>query len=199
MQFSETHRLLAYLIIFIGMFIEGELILVLAGILVKGGALGFFNTFLTAFVAVVLHDLLYWSIGRKLFKFKKTKFGFFRLEKMEPFFNKFKKREGFFIFASKFAWNLNRVVLISLGYLGTSSKKIIKYSVIAAILWSIAFISLGYIFAEQTDLLKQDLKKMALSVTFLLIAVIAIESIFQKIFKKESVINNNGNGDNGNK
>lgn len=193
LQFSELHRLLAYAAVFLGMFIEGEMILILAGILVKGGVLGFFNTFWIASIAVILHDILYWTIGRKLFKFKKTKFVFFRLEKMEPFFNKFKKREGFYIFSSKFAWNLNRIVLISLGYLGVSIKKILKYSVTAATLWSLTFISLGFIFAEQTDLLKKDLRNVAIFITVFLIFIIILESIFKKIFKKENILKNGNN------
>ena len=57
-NFSETHRILAYLIIFIGVLIEGEIILILAGVLSRNGYLDFFNVIIFAFVAAVIHDLI---------------------------------------------------------------------------------------------------------------------------------------------
>lgn len=188
-RFSETHQILAYLIIFLGMFIEGEMILILSGILVKSGAIGFFNTLWISFIAVIFHDLLYWKIGQKLSRLNKKKYLFFDLEKGRPLFEKIQKRQGFYVFSSKFAWNLNRVVLVSLGYLGIPFKNLFRASVASAFLWALTFISLGFIFAEQTDLLKKDLKIGAVFITIFFIAVVAVEQILQKYFRNRNGIN----------
>lgn len=44
MNFSEVHRILTYVAIFLGMFIEGELILIFAGILVRSGTIDFLDS-----------------------------------------------------------------------------------------------------------------------------------------------------------
>lgn len=184
LYFCQGHQLLAYAIIFLGMFIEGEAVLILSGILVKGHTLHFFDTLIVAFVAVVLHDILYWQIGKILSRKKVKKFLFLNLEKFHPFQESSQAMNGVYIFISKFAWNLNRLALISRGYLNISLKHLIKYSIPAAFLWSVTFISLGYMFAEQTDLLKHDLKTVIIFVTGFLVLVIALESLMRKNFKK---------------
>jgi membrane protein DedA with SNARE-associated domain len=187
-NFSEIHRAFAYLAMFLGMFIEGELILILAGILIRGGHLDFFDTLFIAFVAVVLHDIVYWLIGKKLAERGKQKFLFFNLERISPILEKIKNNNELYIFVSKFAWNLNRFVLIASGYIGTPFKKFIRYSLPAGFIWAITFISLGFIFAQKTEILKKDLKTVAVSLTIFLLAVIVLENLFQKIFnnnKKE--------------
>ena len=191
LNLSETHRILAYLAIFIGMFIEGEIVLVLTGVLVRSGAVGFFPSLITAFIGIILCDLFYWSLGKRLVESGRKKFLFFTTENTAPILRKLEKRSGFWIFISKFAWNLNRVVLVCAGYSKISLKKLLKYSATAAIVWSTLLISLGYIFAHQTDILKHDLKRAALFLTLLIIGVIFFEYALKKVFNALSEENGN--------
>ncbi len=193
-NFSEVHRILTYIIIFLGMFIEGEVVLILSGILVRGGSINFLNVVIFAFSAVVIHDIAYWFIGKKLSQLHKKKFLFFNLEKMESLFNKIKSREGLYIFASKFAWNTNRFVLLSSGYMKTPFKRLLRNSIPAALIWTIAFVSLGFVFADQAGILKKDLKKVAIFITILLIAVILLENVFRKIIAKSGAFYKKYNG-----
>jgi len=182
LNLSEVHRILAYVAIFIGMFIEGEIILVLTGVLVRSGVVGFFPSLITAFIGIVLSDLFYWSLGKRLIESGRKKFLFFTTENTAPILRKLEKRSGFWIFISKFAWNLNRVVLVCAGYSKISLKKLLKYSATAAAVWTTLLISLGYIFAHQTDILKHDLKRAALFLTLLIIGVIFFEYALKKVF-----------------
>jgi membrane protein DedA with SNARE-associated domain len=184
-KFFRDSSFLAYGIIFLGMFIEGELILILAGILIRGGHLDFLDTIFIAFGAVVIHDIAYWLIGKKLAERGGQKFLFFNLEKIKPFLEKIRNNNELYVFVSKFAWNLNRFVLIASGYIGTPFKKIIRYSLPAGFIWTITFISLGFIFAQKTEILKKDLKTVAVSLTIFLLAVIVLENLFQKIFNND--------------
>ena len=187
-NFSEIHRVFVYLAIFLGMFIEGELILILAGILIRGGHLDFFDTLFIAFGAVIIHDIVYWLIGKKLAERERQKLLFFNLEKIKPFLEKIQKNNELYIFVSKFAWNLNRFVLIASGYVKTPLKKFIRYSLPAGFIWTTTFISLGFVFAQKTEILKKDLKTVAVLLTIFLLAIIVLENLFQKIFnsnKKE--------------
>jgi len=163
--------------------------LVLTGVLVRSGAVDFFPSIITAFAGIILSDLFYWSLGKRLVESGRKKFLFFTTENTAPILRKLEKRSGFWIFISKFVWNLNRVVLVCAGYSKISLKKLLKYSASAAVVWSTLLISLGYIFAHQTDILKHDLKRAALFLTLLIIGVIFFEYALKKVFNALS----NGN------
>lgn len=186
LNFSETHRIIAYALIFIGLFIEGEVVLILAGILVKNGNITFITTFGIAFIATIIHDIFFYQIGTKLAKTGRKKFLFFNLEKIKSFLDGIHKIDYYHIFISKFGFSTNRFVLIAAGYMNKMSlEKLVKYSIPADFLWSLIFISLGVLFAEGTSILKKDLKIFAISVTIFLVAIIVIKKLIQKAIKKE--------------
>lgn len=182
--FFESHRFISYLIIFFSIFIEGEIILLLAGVFSHKGYLDVFDVMLVASSAAILHDLFYWSIGEKLLKTGKTKFLFIDLKKIKGFLEKSSISSGFLIFVSKFAWGLNRVVLIATGYMKISFTKFWRYSVAAAISWSIILVSLGYFFASKTDILKKNFKTATLVLVAFIIGVILLENILRKVLER---------------
>ena len=184
-NFSEAHRLLSYLIIFLVVFIEGEVILLLAGILARHGYLGLFTVFSIAFAASILHDLLYWSIGRRLAARKRPdNFLFFNLDKAKNLLASFGERNGFYIFISKFSWGLTRLVLVASGYMKMPIRNVWKYTIPAGFIWTISLISLGYAFASETNLLRKDIKTATLLVTAFVLAILALEYIIRKSIKR---------------
>lgn len=190
MNFSEVHRILTYGAIFLGMFIEGEFILILAGILVRNGTIDFLDSVFIALTGVIIHDILFWFIGIKLSQTEKKKFLFFNLEKIKSVLDKINKINYFHVFVSKFGFSINRFFLIASGYFKMPFKKLIKYTIPADFVWTVFFVSLGYMFAEGTAILKTDLKIFAVFVTIFLVVVIFVEKWIQKIIKKQSKINN---------
>lgn len=186
LQFNGFGLIATYAIVFFGMFIEGETFLILAGILVRGQVIDFLNTILVAFCAVILHDIGYWVIGMKLRELNKTQFLGINVEKMEKIFKKMNKREGLYIFVSKFAWGMNRFVLLSAGYFRTPFKKLIMYTVPAAFVWSTTFVSLGYMFADRAELWKKDIKTMAILTGIFFIGMICVEYLIGRSIKEES-------------
>lgn len=183
---SDAHRILAYAVIFIGMFFEGEIILVLAGILIKNGSLDFLDTFVIAFVAAVFHDIGWWFLGKTIYAMGKKKILFINLEKTSNLLQGRNKRNGIYIFASKFAWALNRLVLMSSGYLKMPLKTLISYSVPAIAVWVIVFVSIGYFFANQTSILKKDVKTALVFISILFLVIILFENIFRKILRRNN-------------
>lgn len=188
-NFSEAHRYISYLIVFLVIFIEGELILVLAGVLSKNGFLDFFDLLIIAFAAAVLHDLFYWYIGTKLSAIKRKRLLFINLEKMKQRIAFIKEEAGIHIFISKFTWNLNRVTLIANGYLRLPLRKLLRYSIPACLTWTVLFISLGYFFAHETNILKQEIKTAILYLTGFLVLLFIIELLVRKFVKKKIIKN----------
>ena len=185
-NFSETHRILAYLIISLSIFVEGEVILLLAGVLSHRGYLNIFTVMTIAFMAVLAHDIIYWSIGRKLASSGRKKFLFINIEKVNAFLERMRFGGGFFIFISKFAWSLNKITLISNGYKKTSFKKLLTYSIPACLIWSVGLVMAGRIFAFQTKILRKDIKTAGLMLLGFLFIVVIFENIIKKIIEKMS-------------
>ena len=62
-SFVEAHRFIGYVILLVGMLLEGETILIGAGILVHLKALDPFDTFAIALSGVIMGDLLWYYFG----------------------------------------------------------------------------------------------------------------------------------------
>lgn len=184
--FFENHRFISYLIIFVSMFIEGEIVLLLAGVLSHKGYLNIFDVVLVAFIGAIFHDLMYWSIGEKLSRTNKSKFLFINLEKVKEFLGRLRISNGFYIFISKFAWGLNRIILVANGYMKMPINKLLRYSIPACFIWSIVLVSLGSIFAFETDILKKDFKTAALFLMGFIIIIITLENLLRKILKNRA-------------
>jgi len=189
-NFTEIGIFATYTIIFFGMFVEGEAFLILAGILVRGKVIDYTDTILIALFAVVLHDVGYWAIGKKLGMSRKTQFWFINTEKMGKIFKKLQKREGLYIFMSKFAWGMNRFTLLSSGYFSTPLQKFLKYSVPAAFIWTTTFVSVGYMFADRAGLWKKDVKNVALLAAVFFVGMIVFEYQVGKSIKEDANLPN---------
>ena len=159
----------------------------MAGVLSQKGYLDMFEVIMIASAAAILHDLLYWSIGGKLSKTNKKKILFFiDLEKVKAFLGKLRVSNGLYIFISKFAWNLNRVILITSGYMKMPVSELLRYSVPASLVWSITLVSLGYVFAFETDILKKDFKTASLILVGFIVVIIVLENLLRKMLEKRT-------------
>lgn len=185
LNFSEIHRLLTYLLIFGGIFIEGEVVLIVSGVLIRAGNIDYFNTIVIAFIGTIAHDLLYWQIGRWFFRSKKERFLFLNGGRLGPFLAKLHKNNSY-IFTSKFTWAINRLILIASGYENMPVRKLLGYVIPAAGVWVVTLVSIGYIFADKTDIIKKDVFTIILSITGVVILLYVLERVFQRTlsFKK---------------
>ena len=114
------------------------------------------------------------------------KFLFVNLEKVKGFLGKLKVSNGLYIFISKFAWNLNRVILITSGYMKMPVNELLRYSVPASLVWSITLVSLGYVFAFETDILKKDFKTASLILVGFIVVIIVLENLLRKMLEKRT-------------
>lgn len=183
-HFSETHRILAYVILFFIVFlIEGEITLVLAGVLSRHHYLTLLNVIGIGFIAAVLHDLLYWSLGVRLGRTNRKKLWFVDIEKARGFLEGLRNRYGISIFLSKFAWGINKPVLVATGYMNLPLKELLRYGVPTCLVWVISLSLLGYGFASKTDLLRRNLQAGSLLILLLLAALFILQSGVRKILK----------------
>lgn len=178
--FINNYPSLIFFIVFLAVVAEGDVSLLLFGALGKEKILKFWQVYVIAIFAAMLHDVIFWSIGRWLSKTQRKQYLFFNLEKVSVFLEKIRPMAGMYIFTSKFAWNFNRVVLVACGYIGIEFKKFIKFSIPVAFVWPLVFLSLGYVFADQTDIFKQKLEYAGLFI----IGFLAFFTLFEIYLKK---------------
>jgi membrane protein DedA with SNARE-associated domain len=186
-HFSETHRIVVYSVVFLVVFlIEGEITLTLAGVLCRNRFLDLFDLMAIGFVAAVLHDVLYWSVGVQLAKTFREKFLFVSADKVRTLLGRLKNRYGLFIFVSKFAWGSNKPVLAATGYMHVPLKELLRYSVPTCLVWAVGLILLGYSFASQTGLLRKDIKTATLLLLGFVIVILILQEIIRRILRGRS-------------
>ena len=190
LNFSRTHEIASYIIVFFSIFIEGAIITLVAGVLSAKNYLDINYVILAAFLASVLHDLLFWYLGKNILHLKKTRF-LVNIEKTENLIRKLKNHNGLYISISKFSWGFNRIVLAAAGIMKTPLKKLLSYSIPSCLVWSIAVAYLGNIFSSKIDILGKGLKTASLFVILLIVIFIVLENIIRKFFERKYYPNNN--------
>ena len=188
--FIQNYQSIVYLIVFLAIIMEGDISLLLFGALSKAGVLVFSRVLPIVIIAAVIHDVIFWKIGSRLSKMKNKKYLFLDFEKMGRFLDKIKPSIGIYVILSKFAWNFNRIVIVSSGYIGTPIKKFLKYSLLSSFLWSITYMSLGYVFADQTDIFKQRLEVAGIIIVSIIVVMAIFEIYIKKTLKKYFFENN---------
>lgn len=183
-HFIESYYSLSYVIVFFATIIEGDITLLVLGALTKERYLSFLKVFFIGCAAAVVHDIIFWHVGVRLKRLKRKKYLFVDLEKINEALERIRPVIGASIVLSKFAWNFNRVVLVSSGYVGVPFRRLIKLSIPAAFLWVLSYLSLGYVFADQTDLFKQRIEYVGLLVMGIILAVVLFELYLKKLAQK---------------
>lgn len=173
-----------YLAAFVAMFIEGDFALLLFGGLAKGGFARFSILFLVACAATLIHDYIFWRIGTHLARFNKKKYLCFDLEKLTVSMERFRTYVIPIVFFSKFIWNFNRIILVSTGYLKIPYKKIFLSSFGSACVWPLAYMSIGYVFADQLDIFRQRIETVILAITGVILFIIVFELYIRKFIMK---------------
>lgn len=183
-SFTSNNIILTYAIVFIATILEGDVSLLFFGALSRGNFLPIPQLIIVSFVAAFCHDLIFWLIGKKMSAISKKKFLCFDMEKITQFVDKISYSFGPLIVVSKFVWNFNRAILVSAGYSKMKFKSFILYSLPADALWAITFSSIGYVFADQTNIFKQKIEYIGLILIALVVGVILFQLYFKSLLLK---------------
>lgn len=135
-----------YWIVVGGALVEGEVLLLIAGMAAYNGYLSLYMVMLISFLGAVFHDHLLFFIGRfagaKLFR----RFPTIR-SKSDRVFRLLHKYQNLFILGFRFVYGIRTITPI---IVGTSPISLAKYSsltVLAGIVWAVSISYLGYAFA----------------------------------------------------
>ncbi len=143
-ELLQTH---GYWIILVGTFLEGETVVLLAGILVAGGQLTFEGVAGCAFIGSLLGDQLAFCLGK--YKGSALLARFPRLDrKRELVAQLLRKYDTFLILGFRFVYGVRNITPLVLGMSGISYRRFLVWNLAGAFLWALLFTIVGSYFGE---------------------------------------------------
>ncbi len=159
-HFIEINAVTVYLIIFLGVILEGEIVVIFAGIFSHLSSINIFIAFFAIIMGGAMKSFLGYLIGSSLNKYHSHRNFIQRIElKMSSFLPHFGERPFWSIFISRFfVFGIGWFTLIFSGYKKVPIKVYIKAEVISLIIWSILMLLLGYFFSYTALSVSRDVR-----------------------------------------
>jgi len=133
----------SYVMVFIGMFIEGDVILFAASFLAYQGYFDLVKLIPIVFGGVLIGDSVWYWLGDK-FKSENSIIHKWVEHVAEPFDEHVRMNPLRAIFISKFAYGFHHAILMRAGALHIRWEKIFKSDIIATIFWGLIIGGVGY-------------------------------------------------------
>lgn len=135
-----------YWIVIGGALIEGEIVLLIAGMAAFHGYLSINWVIIISFLGAIFHDHMLFFVGKgmgaKLFKkFPKVR------RKSDKVFRLFHKYQNVFILGFRFVYGIRTITPIIIGSTQISAKRYSLLTIIAGVVWAVVVSLLGYGFA----------------------------------------------------
>jgi membrane protein DedA with SNARE-associated domain len=147
-EYLELH---GYWVLFIGTFLEGEAILLLAGLLAFEGYLNILGVICTAWAGSFIGDQFYFYLGR--FKGRGLLKRFHSIaRKFREALKLIEKYGNFVAFISRFTYGFRIVLPIILGITKLAPHTFLWINLVSALTWAVVFSLGGYLFGKSASL-----------------------------------------------
>lgn len=189
-DFALLHADIVYILIAIGVIIEGEIAVILAGIFAHLNSLNVFVVFGVVVFAGAIKSVLGYSLGFYLQKNRSEMPIVHRIgNRVNRFFPKFQERPFWSIFLSRFlVFGIYWFALIFAGFNKTKLRTFIKAEISSLVVWSVFMLSLGYFFSHTAISISLDVRNFLGLIIVFLIGFFVLEKIigfFVKLFENK--------------
>jgi membrane protein DedA with SNARE-associated domain len=154
-EYLELH---GYWVLFVGTFLEGEAILIMAGFLAFQGYLDIRGVILTAWAGSFLGDQVYFYLG--YYKGKAL------LRRFHTIARKFREalrlidKYGVYVaFISRYTYGFRIILPIILGVTSLRPRTFLWINLVSALSWAVVFSLAGYLFGKSAALVLDDVGK----------------------------------------
>jgi len=184
-HFVEIHAIVVYLIIFLGVLIEGEIAVIFAGIFSYLGSINIFISLVAVILGGITKSFLGYVIGFYLNKHHSHKPFMRNIEKRISYFlPRFKDRPFWSIFMSRFfILGIGWFTILFSGYKNIPLKIYVKAEVYSLFLWSIGVLSLGYFFGYTALTISRDIRHVLIIILIFFIIFFILEKIIAFVFE----------------
>lgn len=178
-HFVELHAHLAYLFIALGAMIEGEIVVVIAGIFSHLGSINIFIAFIATMIGGGSKSVIGYILGYYLQKNHSGK----------PLLNYAERRVNYFLprFSEKPFWStfLSRFLILGLhwfalifaGYKRIKLRTFAEAELASLLVWSTSVLALGYFFSYTALSISRDIRKFIGIIFLFLLAFFILEKI----------------------
>jgi len=189
-HFVEAHALAAYLITVVGVMIEGEVVVIFAGIFSHLGSLNPFIALFSVLVGGTLKSFLGYSMGFFLQRNHAHKPFIKKVEKRITYFlPNFNDRQFWSIFVSRFfILGVGWFTLIYSGFKKVPLKIYARAEAFSLSIWSVGVLALGYFFSFTALSVSRDVRKFIgiILVCFILFFILEkVVALFIELFEIE--------------
>ena len=181
----EAHAIWAYVFIVIGVIVEGEISVILAGIFSHLGSLNPFIALLSAIVGGASKSFIEYTIGLNLQRHHSHQ-PFLRLmeRRVLHFLPRFDKKPFWSIFISRFfLLGIGWFTTIFSGYRKISLKIFIKAEAISLSLWAVGMFALGSFFSYTALSISRDVRKFLGVILLFFILFFLLEKIIEFVLE----------------
>ena len=168
-EYLELH---GYWVLFVGTFLEGEAILLMAGFLAFRGYLDISSVVLTAWVGAFLGDQFYFYLGRRK--------GRALLKRFHSIARKFRaalkliEKYGVYVaFISRYTYGFRIVLPIILGITKLAPRTFLWINLVSALTWAMVFALGGYLFGKSASLFLDNISNYEHYLALALLGIIA--------------------------
>ncbi|MFA5778395.1 MAG: hypothetical protein WC870_02845 [Candidatus Paceibacterota bacterium] len=180
----EDHQVLAYILIFLGLILEGEFFLIFTGILTHLGALNLYITLFVVLSGGLSKTFIGYALGEFLFKiFNHHKFFKYIQKRVYSILPRFKTKPFWSIFISKFIIGANNIVIIFSGYEKIDYRKFLKAEISATMIWAPLMLLLGYFFSYTALNISKDVWNFLVVIFVLYIIFILFDKLISWIYE----------------
>lgn len=184
------HAEWVYLLLFLGVIVEGEIAVILAGIFSHLGSINICVSFLIVFLGGVVKSVIGYSFGFYLQKNHSHSSLLCKIEhRINKFLPHFEDKPFWSMFFSRFLiFGLYWFTLIFSGYKRVDIKTFIKAEISSLITWTIFMLSLGYFFSYTALAVSRDIRNFVGLIILFFIGFFVLEKIlsfFVKLFETD--------------
>lgn len=184
-HFVELHADIAYILIVLGVIIEGEIVVILAGIFANLGSLNIFVAFIATMIGGGAKSVLGYYFGFYLQKHHSGRPILNQAERRVNYFlPRFTERPFWSIFLSRFLiLGLHWFSLIFSGYKKIKTRTFAEAELASLLIWSVLVLGLGYIFSFAALSLGRDVRKFIGVILICFIVFFIVEKILAFIIE----------------
>jgi len=179
---------IVYGVLFLGMIVMGEELLLFAAALSHWGLLNFWVTMLVALAGAYVGDFLFfwlgWRFGEKFID-KFGKFLFMPRKRFEKIRHIFHNNHGkWLLFGSKFIYGLNHLTQIAAGSVKFNPKIYVKNQIYTTLIYIVIFATLGYAFSSVISLITKDVKVLGLFILVIIGVIVFISRLIDLVIER---------------
>ncbi|MEI6660342.1 MAG: VTT domain-containing protein [bacterium] len=187
-HFVSSHDELAYLVLILGVIVEGEIAVIFAGIFSNLGSINIFISFIAVMIGGGIRSVLGYSIGSYLQKHHSHREILARSEqRVHYFLPHFDEKPFWSIFVSRFLiLGLHWFSMIFSGYKQIKVRLYAEAELSSLMIWSVVMLFLGYFFSATALSVSHDIRKFVSLIFIFFITFFIIEKIVAFVIELSS-------------